>query len=115
VTHTLAHPSSCAGRFKSSGGQIVDNTFEHASANLEISPLLQFFEGPLPVVRDVVVSGNTFIGEGNDPIHCSTMCGRDLPGMNGTALCPSCEHSTFVANISIRDNRMLPKPLDLSE
>ena len=51
-----------------------------AGANLEISPLLQFFEGNLPVVRDVVVSGNTFTGEGNHPIHCSTMCGRDAPG-----------------------------------
>ena len=57
------HSKYNLGRFKSSAGQIVNNTFSHASANLEISPLLQFFEGPLPVVHDVVVSGNTFIGE----------------------------------------------------
>ena len=97
------------GRFKSRAGQIINNSFTHASANLEISPLLQFFEGPLPIVQDVVVSGNTFTGEGSDPIHCSTMCGRNLPGMNGTALCPSCDHSPFVTNISIHDNIMLPK------
>lgn len=94
------------GRFKSSAGQIINNTFTHASPNLEISPLLQFFEGPLPVVRDVIVAGNTFKGEGSDPIHCSTMCGRDLPRMNGTALCPSCEDSPFVMNISVHDNNM---------
>ena len=97
------------GRFKSSGGQILNNHFSHAgSANLEISALLQYFEGPLPIVRDVVVSGNTIVGEGADPIHCSTMCGRDLPGLNGTALCPDCEHSAFATNISVNGNEIVP-------
>ena len=36
------------------------------------------------------------------------MCGRDLPRLNGTALCPDCEHSAFAENISIFDNRIVP-------
>ena len=63
--NTFAHTKYNLGRFKSNGGQIVGNRFSYAGVpNLEISPLLQFFEGNLPFVRDVLVEANVIMGEG---------------------------------------------------
>jgi hypothetical protein len=98
------------GRFKSNGGVIANNTFAHAGTpNLEISPLLSYFEGNLPLVRDVVVSGNTIVGEGPSPVHCSTMCGRALPEENST-VCPLCSgtNSAFATNVSVHGNHFYP-------
>ena len=107
--NTFSHTKYNLGRFKSNGGQIINNRFSHAgAANLEISPLLQFFEGNLPVVRDVLVSGNTITGEGVAPIHCSTMCGRDTPNSTNTK-CPLCgRQSSFTSNVSVVGNTIVP-------
>ena len=109
--NVFAHTKYNLGRFKSNGGVIVNNTFSHAGvSNLEISPLLTYFEGNIPLVRDVVVSGNTISGEGTSPIHCSSMCGRALPAGN-TAVCPLCSNANaFSTNVSVFDNRILPTP-----
>ena len=99
--NVFSHTKYNLGRFKSNGGQIVNNTFSFAgNRNLEISPLLQFFEGNLPLVADVVVTGNTITGEGAAPIHCSTMCGRGLPNAS-VPKCPTCDRSAFTRNVSV--------------
>lgn len=98
------------GRFKSNGGLIINNTFTGAgSRNLEITPLPWYFEGNLPLVRDVIVSGNTFLAEGTAPIHCSPYCGQTAPPKNSScALCTVCQHdSPWAANISVSDNHMI--------
>ena len=105
--NTFAHTKYNLGRFKSNGGTIANNTFSFAgTANLEVSPLLSYFEGNLPLVRDVTVSGNTIFGEGPSPIHCSTMCGRAMPAANST-VCPLCANSAFAQNVSVFDNHIL--------
>jgi hypothetical protein len=94
------------GRFKSNGGAIINNTFTHAGANLEITPLPWYFEGNLPVVRDVLVADNTFIGEGTDPIHCGPYCGQTRPPKNSKcAKCAVCAHgSPWTTNITVAAN-----------
>eukprot|EP01052_Picozoa_sp_SAG31_P026164 SAG31_NODE_2351_length_5889_cov_1.999482_5_plen_486_part_00 len=112
--NTFSNTKYNLGRFKSDGGVIADNTFYHAGVpNLEISPLLTFFEGGLPFVRDVLVTGNKIVGEGTAPIHCSTMCGRALPAKNST-MCPLCSNSAFAKNISVENNLVVPKYLERS-
>lgn len=99
------------GRFKSSGGAIVNNTFSGAGTkNLEITPLLQYFEGPLPLVRDVVVSGNTIVGEGDAPIHCSPFCSNScLP--HTCSRCDLCEHdAAWTANVTVVGNTIVADP-----
>jgi len=95
------------GRFKSNGGAIVNNTFYSGSENLEITPLLQYFEGNLPYVRDVVVAGNTIVGQGVYPFHCSPFCNSKCKA--GTcAACSDCsQDSAWAHNISVHDNRLL--------
>ena len=97
------------GRFKSNGGRIINNTFTRAGANLEITPLPWYFEGNLPRVHDVIISGNTFIGEGPDPIHCGPYCGQTRPPKNSTcAVCGVCAtDSPWAANITVADNKYL--------
>ena len=104
----FAHTKYNMGRFKSNGGVIANNTWLTGGGNLEISPLLMYFEGNLPLVRDVVVSGNTVLDTTClDPIHCSTMCGRSLPASNST-VCPMCANSAFAKNVTLMDNHFVP-------
>ena len=97
------------GRFKSNGGRIVNNTFSRAGVpNLEITPLLQYFEGNLPTVRDVVVEGNVITGEGAFPIHCSPFCSNACPYGN-CSKCPDCGHdSAWAVNITLSGNTVNP-------
>eukprot|EP00040_Diaphanoeca_grandis_P015858 m.81458 g.81458 ORF g.81458 m.81458 type:complete len:461 (+) comp25420_c0_seq1:117-1499(+) len=97
------------GRFKSNGGSIINNTFSGAGVqNLEITPLLQYFEGNLPYVRDVTVSGNTINGEGLHPIHCSAFCSNTCPPFT-CAKCADCAHdSPWAVNVSVVDNHITP-------
>jgi hypothetical protein len=104
----FAHTKYNLGRFKSNGGVIANNTWLTGGSNLEISPLLTYFEGNLPLVRDVIVAGNTIIDTTSlDPIHCSTMCGRALPAANST-VCPLCTNSAFAKNVSVIGNHLFP-------
>jgi hypothetical protein len=109
--NSFTHTRYNLGRFKSNGGAIINNTLTVAGVpNLEITPLLQYFEGNLPFVRDVVVSGNTIIGEGDHPIHCSPFCSKACP-YGECAKCPSCDHdSPWAVNISVVGNRIIPSP-----
>lgn len=92
------------GRFKSNGGAIVNNTFLPPGNQLELSPLLQYFEGNLPVVRDVVVSGNTVVLNGGkpgapvpDPFYCGPV---SMPQIN-------CSHDTpFAVNMTVSGNNV---------
>ena len=97
------------GRWKSNDGVIANNSFASAGApNLEISPLLQFFEGNLPLVRGVTVEGNMIVGEGANPIHCSAMCSRDLPNASNP-YCPECTaDGPFAADTTVANNTILP-------
>ena len=96
------------GRFKSNGGSITNNTFSlTGSHNLEITPLLQYFEGNLPLVKNIIVADNTFIGEGEYPIHCSPFCqGKCQPG-TGCSNCTLCSTDTpWASNVSVTGNVM---------
>jgi hypothetical protein len=104
--NTFIHSKYHFGRFKSNGGRIINNTFLLTSSQIEVSPLLQFFEGNLPVVRDVVIAGNTFVGESPKitmPILCSPMsCG----GKSGVP-CVACpQDSPFSKNITVFGNNI---------
>jgi hypothetical protein len=96
------------GRFKSNGGRIVNNTFLLTSSQLEMSPILEFFEGNLPVVRDVVVADNMVTNESpsiTSPILCSPLtCGgkqwQDVP----CVACP--QDSPFSKNITVHGNNI---------
>ena len=59
------HDSIDGLRWKSSGGKVVNNTWENALANsatgLEVTPLRSFLEGPL-LIEDVRITGNRFAG-----------------------------------------------------
>ena len=59
------HDSIDGLRWKSSGGKVVNNTWENALANsatgLEVTPLRSFLEGPL-LIEGVRVTGNRFAG-----------------------------------------------------
>ena len=102
------------GRFKSSGGAIVNNSFSQAGVqNLEISPLLQYFEGPIPFVRDVEISGNVF-SDGNrsgfeHPVHCSPFCSGTCPPFT-CSRCADCTapDNAWTVNISVHSNTIVP-------
>jgi len=102
------------GRFKSSGGAIVNNSFAKAGVqNLEITPLMQYFEGPLPFVRDVEISGNVF-SDGNrsgyeHPVHCSPFCGGKCPPFS-CSRCANCAApgNAWTVNISVHSNTIVP-------
>lgn len=100
------------GRFKSAGGAIVNNSFSRAGAhNLEITPLLQYFEGPV-LVRDVTVAGNTFAGVGATPVHCSPFCNPKTCPYGNCSKCPDCarDYSPWATNTTVRDNTFLEGP-----
>jgi hypothetical protein len=66
--NTFSLTNCNVGRWKSSNGVLHNNTFEFAKLrNLEICSLPSWFEGPI-WIRNVTISGNTFIGEGTDNI-----------------------------------------------
>ena len=61
--------NSNLGRWKSSGGTITNSRFSQTvNANLEISPLQNWLEGPLGI-HNVTVSDNTFVGMATSPVH----------------------------------------------
>ena len=70
---------------------------------LEVSPLLMYFEGTLPAVRDVMVRDNVFVGD-VDRVRCSTMCGGHCQPGSGCLQCPDCAHSPWAPNITIANN-----------
>jgi hypothetical protein len=104
--NTFSRSKYHLGRFKSNGGRIVNNTFLLTSSQLEVSPLMQFFEGSLPVVRDVIVADNTVVNESprvTMPILCSPMtCG----GTTGVPCIACPQDSPFTKNITVRGNNI---------
>lgn len=62
--------NSNLGRFKSSGGKLLRNTFHRGPThqNLEIECLQNWDEGMLGI-HDVEISGNTFYGTNASPVH----------------------------------------------
>merc|ERR1712167_439652 len=99
----------------SDGGAIINNTFSHAGW-LEITPLLQYFEGKLPYVRDVTVSGNTFAGDCGGAtdswqcVHCSPgdFCNSKCPPHNCSKCIDCAKDSPWAKNISVSHNHMMP-------
>lgn len=89
------------GRFKSTGGSIVNNTFMPPyMAQLEVAPLLSFFEGNLPVARDVLVADNVvgYAGaEPADPFYCAPMAIRPQVNCSGG-------DTPFAVNVTVRGN-----------
>lgn len=72
--NTFTKTACNLGRFKSPGGSITGNRFSDASLrNLEVTPLLQWFEGPI-VLDGMQIENNIFTGVGADPIHCGPLC-----------------------------------------
>ena len=58
------------GRFKSSGGSLLRNTWHRGptSQNLEIEPLQNWMEGMLGI-HDVTIADNVFYGTATSPVH----------------------------------------------
>jgi hypothetical protein len=75
IRNNSFHHTTCnMGRTKSSDSVIENNIFEHArSANLEITGLEQWMEGPM-AINNVSVMNNNFVGtaEGDRNVHPST-------------------------------------------
>ena len=121
--NVFSHTACNLGRFKSPGGSIEGNSFSHASLrNLELTELLQYYEGPVRL-DGIVVRGNTFSGAGPDPIHCGPLCERHVV-RNGNAVqclalagtpqacegCPDCSAPTAWATAAVSNNTVFPKP-----
>lgn len=97
-------------RWKSSGGSIVNNTWQMAPpvalTGLEVTPLRSFFEGPL-TIADVVVAGNDFAGvPGSAQAGFITQC----QGMSHAAR----PRFTTCTNITVTGNRFTSLPTLLS-
>ena len=115
--NTFVASGSNLGRFKSPGGQIVNNTFARAlRPNLELTALLPYFEGPVRLL-DIVVKDNVFAGVGADPVHCGPLCEAVVPrggenvscmALAGTAqpcaACPDCRQATPWAAAAVANN-----------
>ena len=66
---TFSGSNSNLGRWKSSGGTITRSVFRQTeNANLEISPLQNWLEGPLGI-HNVTIASNTFVGMASSPVH----------------------------------------------
>ena len=75
--NTFSQSACNIGRLKSEGSRVTNNTFMQATLrNLEVTPLLQYFEGPLHKLGNIDISNNIFIGEGAHPVHCGPLCER---------------------------------------
>lgn len=65
----FANSGSNVGRFKSTGGRIINSTWRNTvSQNLEIAPLQNWLEGPLGL-HNITVANCTFHGTAENPIH----------------------------------------------
>ena len=115
--NTFLHNDCNLGRFKSSGGVIQDNTFQQANkANLEITPLPQWFEGPVHV-QNILIADNVFIGEGPIlPVHCGPLCENPNCPYSSCQQCPTCQHDTaWTTNITLRNNTVVASTLQLKK
>jgi hypothetical protein len=111
IVHNTFRYSRCnLGRFKSPQGIIQGNTFQQAwKANLELTALPQWFEGPIQV-RDILIADNVFVGERSVlPVHCGPLC--EKPECHSDYYCdqcPSCHHDTpWATNITLRNNTIV--------
>ena len=112
--NNFTHTACNLGRFKSAGGAVVGNIFSHASLkNLELTELLQWYEGPIRL-GGIVVEGNTFVRVGGDPVHCGPLCemrsanGSECMAQAGTAAaCPACRSATPWATATVRNNTII--------
>jgi hypothetical protein len=119
--NVFTHTDCNLGRFKSPGGAMVGNTFSNASLkNLELTALLQFFEGPVRL-GGIEVRDNSFDGVGSDPVHCGPLCEAHvirggqlvqcmdiMTGAMPCPACPDCSSPTPWASATLRNNTVRP-------
>ena len=110
INNTFTTTHCNLGRFKSSGGAMINNTFQTARIpNLEVTPLPQFFEGPIGI-HNIAIQGNTITGAGKDPIHCGPLC--EKPGCiepPACTACPDCTQATpWTTGIYLSGNQITP-------
>jgi hypothetical protein len=112
INNVFSNTNCNFGRFKSPGSIIRGNTFRGArNENLEITPLPQWFEGPVNV-RDIDIEDNVFYVHDSHqlPIYCGPLCEHPGCPYGRCRQCPLCDNhdSAWTKNVRLRHNRIVP-------